>query len=428
MTKGNTMGIDHKRALKVATLWILVPASIGLSATAHAQCLGNGTTCFGDGALISNTVSGSNNSAFGFQALELNTTERNNSAFGHRSLERNIGGENNTAVGYGSLQWNRGHLNTAVGATALQLNSTGIGNTAIGYQALLENTIAGGNTAVGSQTMVANGTGERNTALGSTVLFQNESGSDNTGSGHFALFLNTDGNSNSAYGANSLRSNTTGIQNTASGVGSLRNNTTGFRNVAIGYQAGFAVTGSDNIVIGSDNRGKAADNGVIRIGVSANQKKTFVAGIRGVQTGLDAAIPVFIDANGQLGTIKSSAAVKEDINTMGNVSERLLALRPVTFRYKRSDDDGSKPLQFGLIAEEVAQVFPELVVYDEENKPETVSYHLLATLLVNEFQKDHQELRSQAEEIAQLKSQVARTVDALATMQATQLTARNSDY
>lgn len=411
MTKGNTMGTDYKRTLKVAIICILTAQSIGLSATAYAQCLGNGTTCFGDGALISNTDSGINNSAFGFQALELNTTERNNSAFGHRSLERNIGGENNTAVGYGSLQWNSGHLNTAVGATALQLNSTGIGNTAIGYQALLENTIAGGNTAVGSQTMVANGTGERNTALGSTVLFANESGHDNTGSGHFALFLNTDGNSNSAYGANSLRSNTTGIQNTASGVGSLRNNTTGFRNVAIGYQAGFAVTGSDNIVIGSDNRGKAADNGVIRIGVSANQKKTFVAGIRGVQTGLASATTVFIDANGQLGTIKSSAAVKEDIQSMGDVSERLLALRPVTFRYKQADDGGSKPVQYGLIAEEVAEAFPELVVHDAEGRPETVSYHLLATLLLNEFQKEHRVTESQAARIAELEREFARLAD-----------------
>ena len=104
-------------------------------------------------------------------------------------------------------------------------------------------------------------------------------------------------------------------------------------------------------------------------------------------TGSTAAAAVFIDPNGQLGTIKSSRDVKEEILPMGNVSDRLLALRPVTFRYKQADDDGSKPIQFGLIAEEVAESFPELVVYDANGKPETVSYHLLATLLLNEFQE-----------------------------------------
>ena len=205
--------------------------------------------------------------------------------------------------------------------------------------------------------------------------------------------------------------------NTANGNNALRNATTGARNVALGHRAGQAITsGSDNIIIGGGNRGNAADNGVIRIGISANQKKTFVAGIRGVKTGLAAAIPVFFDANGQLGTIKSSRAAKENIQAMGDVSERLFVLRPVTFQYKEADEDGSKPVQFGLIAEEVAEVFPKHAVYDANGKPETVGYHLLATLLLNEFQAQAARvtaLEAQSAELAQLKEEFAQMAKAI---------------
>jgi Chaperone of endosialidase len=235
-----------------------------------------------------------------------------------------------------------------------------------------------------------------------------------------SLTSNSIGEGNTANGFDALFSNKRGNRNVAIGRGALGSNLSGDRNIGLGYQAGSAVSGSDNIVIGAGNKAQPAESGVIRIGLSTHQTKTFVAGIRGVTTGLANATNVFIDRNGQLGTLRSSRAVKEDIQLMGNVSERLLALRPVTFRYKQANDDGNKPVQYGLIAEEVAQVFPELVDYDQENKPETVSYHLLATLLVNEFQKDHQQLRSQAEGISQLKSQVARMLDDLATLQATQ--------
>ena len=135
--------------------------------------------------------------------------------------------------------------------------------------------------------------------------------------------------------------------------------------------------------------------------------RTYIAGIKGVTTGLSVASAVFVDANGQLGTIKSSARFKEDIQPMANMSERLFALRPVTFRYKQADEDGSKPVQFGLIAEEVAKAFPELVIYDEESQPETVRYDLVATLLLNEFQKAHTLIETQASRIAVLEGQTA---------------------
>jgi hypothetical protein len=123
-------------------------------------------------------------------------------------------------------------------------------------------------------------------------------------------------------------------------------------------------------------------------------------------------VAVLIDANGQLGTINSSRRFKEDIEPMGSVSERLFALRPVTFRYKQAFEDGSKPVQYGLVAEEVAEVFPELVVNDKDGKPETVSYHVLATLLLNELQKEHTMLVAQAARIAALEQQT-RVVAAL---------------
>jgi len=145
---------------------------------------------------------------------------------------------------------------------------------------------------------------------------------------------------------------------------------------------------------------------VIRIGASAYQKKAFIAGIRGVTTGATGAVQVLIDANGQLGTINSSRRFKEDIQPMGSVSERLFGLRPVTFRYKQPYDDGSKPVQFGLVAEEVAQVFPELVVNGKDGKPETVSYQLLSTLLLNEVQKDHRVIQAQTARTEALEQQV----------------------
>jgi trimeric autotransporter adhesin len=422
----------------------------------RSNTTGGSNTAVGINALLLNTT-GQLNAALGSNALQSNSIGFNNTALGASALSSNLGGWDNTAVGLQALSGNTGGIhNTAVGVESLLRNNQGQYNTASGYKAQ-SNHIGNYNTATGvyalqgSEQRDLNRASVGNTATGAHAMAGHISGYNNTGTGYFALYGNDDpelyltGANNTANGANAMRSTTTGIGNTASGFDSLRNNTTGsrnsaygvhalgdlttgVRNVGLGFGAGNDITtGSDNIVIGTNTKGVPAENGVIRIGTGAYQKKAFIAGIRGVTTGSTNAVNVFVDSNGQLGTIKSSRAVKEDIQSMGNVSERLLALRPVTFRYKQANDDGSKPVQYGLIAEEVAQIFPELVVYDQENMPETVSYHLLATLLVNEFQKDHQQLRSQAEEIAQLKSQVAQMVDALAIMQAAQMTARNGD-
>jgi hypothetical protein len=193
-------------------------------------------------------------------------------------------------------------------------------------------------------------------------------------------------------GAGSAVLLTTGASNASLGAAALSKILTGSANVAIGATAGsnYAGAESNNIVIG--NAGVAAESGVIRIGTAATQTKTFVAGVNGVTTGTPGSV-VLVDPNGQLGTVVSSRRYKEDINPMGAASERLLKLRPVTFRYKKDQPSDERPIQYGLIAEEVAEVFPELVVYNKDGQPETVAYHLLAALLLNELQKSDAKLQ-----------------------------------
>ncbi len=356
----------HASSLQPLVLAYLTVAGLAFNSAATAACL-DPNTCYGTGVLGMNTLTGTANSGFGYSALYFNTT-----------------GSDNTASGY----------------AALYINTSGSQNTASGGYALFQNTDGDENTASGHSALYSNTTGSSNTASGSIALYFNTTGFNNTATGRSALSNNTSGSFNTASGFAALGSNTAGDFNTADGTGALYN-ATGHRNVALGYNAGSLITtGSDNITIGAQNQGKAGDNGVTRIGSKSYQAKAFIAGISGVKTGLATAKTVFIDANGQLGTIKSSRIYKEDIQPMGSVSERLLNLRPVTFRYKEPYDDGSKPIEFGLIAEDVAEVFPELVVNDSEGKPETVRYDLIATLMLNEFEKEHAEL-------AALKKQVA---------------------
>ena len=203
------------------------------------------------------------------------------------------------------------------------------------------------------------------------------------------MYKMIDGNNNTAVGANALNplspNTNSASNNTAIGSTALRDVTTGSSNVGIGRFAGGQITtGSNNIAIG--NSGVAAESATIDIGTPGTQTKAFIAGIRGVTTGSATGINVLIDTNGQLGTVSSSRRYKEDITDMGEASARIAALRPVTFRYNKPYDNGEKPIQFGLIAEEVAEVFPELAVYNEEGKPETVKYQDLTPMLLNEVQ------------------------------------------
>lgn len=334
----------------IATVvFLFLAAAVAQSNSAQAGCkVGTSSdssqdTCIGSGALSSNTT-GWGNSAFGNAALFSNTTGYGNSGFGNGVLSTTTTGDYNTSVGY----------------DALYFNSTGGYNTGIGSYALFNST-----------------TGNRNTAVGAA-----------------ALVTNTTGYKNTADGAGALYSNTTGAQNTASGSGALYYGTTGSNNAALGYKAGsLLTTGSNNIMIGANVTGTPSTDSTIMIGVQGTQTQTFLAGVSG--TTITGAATVVINSSGQLGVLASSGRYKEDIHPMGDASNKLMELRPVTFRYKKPDEAGRKPLQYGLIAEDVATVMPELVVYNKDGTPETVAYQFLPSLLLNEYQKQAKELAAE---------------------------------
>jgi len=291
------------------------------------------------------------------------------------------------------------HFNTFLGADALVNNTSGSLNTAIGSGALTFNTTGFDNTATGASALTFNTTGYANTAIGTGALNMNTEGNNNTAIA--ALGSNTTGDANTGVGTAALASNTTGNFNTALGF-FAGYNTNGNTNIAVGYLAGQYSAGDNNIDIG--NQG-GIESAVIRIGTSGTQTATFVAGIRGVP--ITGAQEVGINASGQLGIRASSARFKEAINSMDKSSEAILALRPVKFRYKKELDPKGAP-QFGLIAEEVAKVNPDLVVADDQGKPFTVRYEEVNAMLLNEFLKEHRTVQEQKATIAQLKAAVAK--------------------
>jgi hypothetical protein len=266
-----------------------------------------------------------------------------------------------------------------VGGDALQTCTTD-NNTAVGYGALSENATGTNNTAIGLY------------ALGGTA---GSSGSNNTASGLEALTANTTGAFNTANGVVALYTNTSGNSNTAVGHDALSSNTTGGNNIALGDSAGSLLsTGSNNIDIG--HVGVAGESGNIRIGTSGTQTATFVAGIRGVA--IAGAQPVGVSATGQLGIRASSARFKEAIKPMNEASEAILSLRPVSFHYKKELDPKGEQ-QFGLVAEEVAQVAPDLVARDDQGKPFTVRYGEVNAMLLNEFLKARRQIDAQQKQI-----------------------------
>ena len=278
---------------------------------------------------------------------------------------------------------------TFVGLDAGNLTMTGFDNSGVGSGALVTNASGNSNTAVGALSLLSNDTGSSNTATGAIALLWNTSGHTNTADGMGALFFNQTGSENTAGGANALSSNSAGSTNTAYGAYSLYENGTGNNNIALGYGAGLTNTsGSNNIYVGVNVFGSSpGESNAMYLGNQGTQTKTIIAGIRGVTTLTPNAIPVMIDSSGQMGTVSSSIRFKEDIHDMNDASRRLLNLRPVTFRYRQAYGDGAKPIQYGLIAEEVAEVFPELAVRSADGQVETVHYETLNVLLLNELQK-----------------------------------------
>ena len=296
--------------------------------------------------------------------------------------------------------------NTALGSGALVNNTTGISDTAIGFEALFSNTTGGGNTATGSQALISNTTGQANTATGDTALLANTTGLDNTATGGGALAFNTTGSQNTATGFAALLNNTTGINNTANGHDALRSNTTGNNNIAVGYRSGLNLTsGGNNIDIG--NAGVAGDNNKIRIGTTGTQTATFIAGISGVT--VPAGVGVIVGTDGKLGTVVSSERFKDKVQPMDKASEAILALKPVTFLYKKQLDPDGLP-QFGLVAEQVEKVNPHLLARDDHGKPYTVRYEAVNAMLLNEFLKAHRKIEQQEATIAQQKKEFDGTI------------------
>jgi hypothetical protein len=364
----NSIGWSSRHCRTVAALLIaLVLACFALSPIARAVDpppdggYPGGNTAEGEDALLSLTT-GEFNTAIGFQALFSNLTGNGNTATGSNAL-----GSNTT-----------GSSNTACGASALASNTEGSFNTAIGGVALLNNTTGNANTAIGENALQFNTSGHYNTAVGLNALEHNTTGTNNLAVGFFALTANISGHNNTACGFHALQSNG------------------GNGNIALGHSAGANLnTGNDNIDIG--NAGIAGESKTIRIGTKPIHTATFIAGISGTTIG--GGVGVIIDSSGHLGTAVSSARFKDAIKPMAKESEAILALKPVTFRYKKEFDPAGIP-QFGLVAEEVEKVNPDLVARDEEGKPYSVRYEAVNAMLLNEFLKEHRKLEEQGVTIA----------------------------
>ena len=394
------------------------------TAVGFSSLLSNADTSFntgvGAGTLLLNTAA--ENTATGAGALLTNTTGAGNTADGAFALFNNTEGPFNTAAGWSALFSNTtGDRNTAFGSRALPSNTTGFENTAVGRSALLFNTTGGDNVAIGVDALQDNTAGINNVAVGNFALLTaighsntgtgfsalggsaqvDGTGDNNTANGVNALTMNTDGGGNTAIGAYTLQSNTTSFNNTAVGANALISSTLGDGNIAVGINAGANLTSGDlNIYIGS--QGAATESNTIRIGDTEGvaSTATYISGISGTPVVGD---PVVVDANGQLGTSGSSARFKKNVQPMDEASEAILALKPVTFEYKQ-DSKGTP--QFGLIAEEVAKVNPDLVVRNRKGEIYSVRYEAVNAMLLNEFLKAHGQLQDLKAIVAEQQMQI----------------------
>ena len=327
-------------------------------------------TAEGTGALQSLTT-GVWNTALGFQSLFSDTTGGSNTATGLRSLFSNVNGANNTATGVLSLAGNTtGFNNTAIGWSSLRVNSTGAHNTAVGVNALFNN----------NQNF--------QTAVGRDALFANTTGAENVAVGFRALAANTTAGFSVAIGFQAL-DDAVGGQNTAVGDNALGALLTGARNTALGDVAGSNLTnGSNNVYIGAFQLAGAANE--------SNTTRIKNVGTTPLNTGMF----VEVDANGKLGFVTSSRRYKHDIEAMGDDSEALYALKPVTFRYN-GDIDPAHVKMFGLIAEDVAQVSPELAVRDAKGEVIAIRSDSINAMLLNEFLKEHRKVEELQATVAQ---------------------------
>ena len=363
----------------------------------------NFTTAEGQKALFSLT-SGAANTAVGWSALSTNAAGSFNTATGAGALLFNIA-DDNTALGAAALLFNiTGMDNTAIGAAALSNNTMGQDNTATGAFALLLNTTGNFNTATGFDALFDNTTGENNTAVGFGAVDHNTTGGENTGIGSSALQSNVDGHNNTAVGLLALGNNINGNSNTAVGWNALADNTAGLNNIAIGAAAGGNIATASNVIcIGTNLSGEDVSN------------SCYIANIFGQTASGGSA--VFVASNGRLGTSTSSRRFKDDVKPMAKASEALLALEPVSFRYKKQVDPAQIP-QFGLVAEDVEKVNPDLVVRDKEGKAYSVRYDQVNAMLLNEFLKEHRKMEKLEQTVADLAAQLQKVTARVETIQA----------
>jgi trimeric autotransporter adhesin len=375
------------------------------------ECGVGGNTALGVNALDSvNPAVGINNVAVGFNALTDNTDGFYNVAIGSAALANNTTGDFNMAIGAGALEQNNGNFNLAIGFRVLFMNTTGVHLTGIGAAAMRNNTTASFNTAIGADALRENTISEANVAIGDSALTSYNG--TNPGIDGF----------NTALGSIALTALADGFQNVAVGRRALQFVTTGNNNVAVGWRTGDGITtGSGNTFIGTQAGATTPSSGTynntILLGITGDSNannpsgRCYIGNIRGVTpgNGLADSIPVIIDSDGNLGTGPSAARFKEDIKPMDHkVSEAILKLNPVTFHYKGGDTKKAHDTpQFGLIAEEVAKVNPDLVVRDKDGEIYTVRYDAVNAMLLNEFIKEHKKGEAQQASIADLKSTVA---------------------
>jgi hypothetical protein len=365
----------------------------------------------GTGVFTGYAVQNSNASGFsGMQFWDQNGNLAQFQGFGNATHEYRINniasnGTINFLIGSASKFYVAHSDNIGIGTSTPASNLDVVGNINLsgnllaGYTPVLFVAQAASqqNFGAGYNPLGSNTTGSRNTATGFGALNSNTTGSDNTGVGFGALNFNTGGTSpagsqNTAVGSSALHGSTspqTVSNNTAVGFQALLNNA-GNSNIALGANAGESLNGGNsNIYIGADVPSAptpAAESNTIRIGFTG-QTSTYIGGIYGTTTSLSSGSAVVVDSSGQLGTILSSIRYKEDVQDMGDASDGLLKLRPVTYRYKKPYADGSKPLDYGLIAEEVNEIYPDLVVKDRDGQVQTVQYQKLVPMLLNELQK-----------------------------------------
>jgi hypothetical protein len=364
----------------------------------------------GVGAGASNLAGqGTWNTFSGYQSGQSNTSGNGNTFSGYQSGFFNTAGVANVFNGYQAGYSNTiGYYNTFSGFSAGYSDTAGFFNTFSGTYAGYSNTTGSENTFDGTYAGLNNTTGSANTFSGNDAGFTNTTGGANVFDGYQAGYSNTTGADNVFNGHQAGYVNTTGDSNTFVGDDTGKSNTTGVGNTFIGASAGYGVvSGKYNIHIGILAGANSDESETIRIGDSFFTNTTYIAGIWGSTISSSSPLPVFVDSFGHLGTYTSSRRFKEQIRDMGDSSSALMKLRPVTFLYKPEYDKGQRTLQYGLIAEEVAEVYPDLVAYEPDGRPYTVTYQYLAPMLLNELQKQRDVVATQQVQIGELQKRMA---------------------